>query len=162
MSGKRRFRVFRRGGGLARAGAMQPTQAPAGAPAAGMAPPSGIHRYLMKQRIAAIGQDFDIRNERGQPVFKIDGKVRLVRESLKFRDLQGNELYRLQERVVRVRESFSILRGDQTVARVHNALVDPLRERFQIEIPGGQDMTAMGKIIWAEYTITRGGQRVAQ
>jgi uncharacterized protein YxjI len=116
----------------------------------------------MQQRIAAIGQDFDIRNERGQPVFKIDGKVRLVRESLKFRDLQGNELYRLQERVIRVRESFSILRGDQVVARVHNALVDPLRERFQIEIPGGQDMTAMGKIIWAEYTITRGGQRVAQ
>lgn len=152
-----------RGGGLARAGAMRAPQAPTGAAATGMAPPSGIHRYVMKQRIAAIGQDFDICNERGQPVYKIDGKVRLVRESLKFRDLQGNELYRLQERVIRVRESFSILRGDQTVARVHNALVDPLRERFQIEIPGGHEMTAMGKIIWAEYTITRGGkQQVAK
>jgi len=69
----------------------------------------------MQQRIAAIGQDFDIRNERGQPVYKVDGKVRLVRESLKFRDLQGNELYRLQEKVIRVRESFSILRGDQVI-----------------------------------------------
>ena len=60
---------------------------------------------------------------------------------------------------VRVRESFSILRGDQVAARVHNALVDPLRERFQIEIPGGQDMTALGKFIWAEYRITAAGSR---
>jgi uncharacterized protein YxjI len=155
--------MFRQRGGLARPGrSMTAPPAPVTAPADGMAPPTGNHRYLMRQRIAAIGQDFDICNERGQPVFKIDGKVRLVRESLKFRDLQGHELYHLQERVIRVRESFSILRGNQTAARVHNALVDPLRERFQIEIPGGQDMTAMGKIVWAEYTITRGGQPVAR
>jgi uncharacterized protein YxjI len=121
-----------------------------------------MHRYLMQQRIVALGQDFDVRNERGQPVYKIDGKVRIARESLKFRDLHGNELYRLQERLVRVRESFSILRGDQVAARAHNALIDPLRERFQIEIPGGQGMTTLGKVIWAEYRIDRGGQQVAQ
>lgn len=154
--------MFRQRGGMARPGRMQAPQGATAAAGGALAPPAGIHRYLMQQRIAAIGQDFDIRNERGQPVYKIDGKVRLVRESLKFRDLQGNELYRLQEKVIRVRESFSILRGDQVAARVHNALVDPLRERFQIEIPGGQDMTALGKFIWAEYRITRGGQQVAQ
>jgi uncharacterized protein YxjI len=153
--------VFRQRAGLARPGRLGASHG-APAAAAGMAAPSGIHRYLMRQRIAAIGQDFDICNERGEPVFKIDGKVRLVRESLKFRDLQGNELYRLQERVIRIRESFSIMRGDQVAARVHNALVDPLRERFQIEIPGGQNMTALGKIVWAEYRIERGGQQVAQ
>ena len=52
----------------------------AGAPGAtataggALAPPAGIHRYLMQQRIAAIGQDFDIRNERGQPVYKSTAK----------------------------------------------------------------------------------------
>ncbi len=154
--------MFRQRAGLARPGKPPAPQATTATAAGAVAPSAGMHRYLMRQRIVALGQDFDICNERGQPVFKIDGKVRLVRESLKFRDLQGHELYRLQEKLIRVRESFSILRGDQVVARVHNALVDPLRERFQIEIPGGQDMTALGKFIWAEYRITRGGQQVAQ
>ena len=47
---------------------MQAPQAPQAPPAAaaGVTPPTGIHRYLMQQRIVAIGQDFDIRNERGE------------------------------------------------------------------------------------------------
>jgi uncharacterized protein YxjI len=117
----------------------------------------------MRQRIFALGQDFNINNAAGQPVFKIDGKVRLIKEALKFRDMQGNLLYKLDEKVLRIRESFNILRPDgQIAARVHNAIIDPLRERFTIEIPGGQDMTTMGKVIWAQYDITRGGRPVAK
>ena len=46
----------------------------------------------MRQRMFALGQDFTINNAAGQPVFKIHGKVRMIKESLKFRDLQGNVL----------------------------------------------------------------------
>jgi uncharacterized protein YxjI len=63
----------------------------------------------MRQCVFAIGQDFYINNAAGQPCFKIDGKVRLVKESLKFRDMQGNLLYKLDEKVLRIRESFDIL-----------------------------------------------------
>jgi uncharacterized protein YxjI len=89
--------------------------------------------------------------------------VRLVKESLKFRDMQGNLLYKLDEKVLRIRESFNILKPDgQVAARVHNAIFDPLRERFTIEIPGGEDMMTMGKVIWAQYDILRNGQPVAK
>ena len=55
------------------------------------------------------------------------------------------------------------LRPDgQLVAKVHNAIVDPLRERFTIEIPGGEDMTTMGKVIWAQYDVLRKQQQVAK
>jgi uncharacterized protein YxjI len=138
-----------------------PTAQPAGG--AGMQPPPGVNRYLMRQRVFALGQDFFINNAAGQPVFKIDGKVRLVKESLKFRDMQGNLLYQLDERVIRIRESFDILDANgRSAAKVHNAIVDPLRERFTIEIPGGQNMTTMGKVIWAQYDVLRNGQPVAK
>jgi uncharacterized protein YxjI len=136
---------------------------PMAAPAAGPQTPAGINRYLMRQRIMALGQDFYINNAAGQPVYKIDGKVRLVKESLKFRDMQGNLLYQLDERVIRIRESFDILKPDgQVAAKVHNAIFDPLRERFTIEIPGGEDLTTMGKVIWAQYDILRNGQPVGK
>jgi uncharacterized protein YxjI len=137
--------------------------APTAQPAAPTQTPTGVNRYLMRQRVFAIGQDFYINNAAGQPMFKIDGKVRLVKESLKFRDMQGNLRYKLQEKLLRIRESFDILKPDGSLAaRVHNALLDPLRERFSIEIPGGQNLTTLGKVIWAQYDILRDRQPVAR
>ena len=155
--------MLRRGGGLAKPrGMISPMTAPAQA-AAGPQTPTGVNRYIMRQRMVALGQDFHINNAAGQPAFKIDGKVRLVKESLKFRDMQGNLLYKLDEKVLRIRESFNILKPDgQVAARVHNAIFDPLRERFTIEIPGGEDMMTMGKVIWAQYDVLRNGQPVAK
>jgi uncharacterized protein YxjI len=151
--------MLRRGGGLARPrGMISPMAAPGGPQT-----PGGVNRYIMRQRIMAIGQDFNINNAAGQPVFKIHGKVRLIKEALKFSDMQGNVLYKLDEKVLRIRESFNILNAnDQVVAKVHNAIIDPLRERFTIEIPGGQNMTTMGKVLWAQYDIQRGQQQVAK
>ena len=155
--------MFRRGGGLARPGGMiKPMTTPA-QPASGPQAPAGVNRYLMRQRLFAIGQDFYINDAAGQPRFKIDGKVRLVKESLKFRDMQGNLVYKLDEKVIRIRESFDILNAKgQVVAKVHNAIFDPLRERFTIEIPGGENMLTMGKVIWAQYDIMRGQRQVAK
>jgi uncharacterized protein YxjI len=147
-------------GGVGRRGT---AAAPAPAPAAGPTPGGDPgHTYMMRQKTFAFGDDYLVVNAQRQPCFKIDGKVRLVKESLVLRDMQGKELYRLSEKVIRVRESFDIVRAEAVVARVHNAIVDPLRERFDIEIPGGENMTARGKIIWAEYSLTRGTKPVAQ
>ncbi len=98
--------MLRRGGGLARTSRMIGPATAAGGSTTRTQPPGGVNRYIMRQRIFALGQDFTINNAAGQPVFKIDGKVRLVKESLKFRDLPGNLLYKLDERVIRIREIF--------------------------------------------------------
>jgi uncharacterized protein YxjI len=155
--------MLRRGGGLARPGGMIKPMAPAGQPAAGPQTPAGVNRYIMRQRLMAFGQDFNINNAAGQPCFKIDGKMRMVKESLKFRDMQGNLLYKLDEKVLRIRESFDILYPDgRLAAKVHNAIIDPLREKFTIEIPGKESMLTRGKVMWAQYDILRGGQQVGK
>lgn len=156
--------MFRRGGGLARPGSMiQPMAAPAAQPGAGPQTPTGVNRYIMRQRMFALGQDFEIKNASGQAVYKIHGKVRIIKEALKFYDMQGNMLYKLDEKVIRIRESFNILKPDGTLAaKVHNAIFDPLRERFTIEIPGGENMLTKGKVIWAQYDIQRAGKLVAR
>ncbi len=156
--------MFRRGGGFARPGSMiSPMTTPSAQPGAGPQTPAGVNRYIMRQRIFALGQDFNINNAAGQPVFLIKGKVRLVKESLKFCDMQGNLLYKLDEKVLRIRESFDILKPDGSLAaKVHNAIIDPLRERFTIELPGGQNMVTMGKVLWAQYDILRNQQQVAK
>ena len=47
-------------------------------------PGGGGNRYEMRQKMVAIGDDFWIENDRGQKVFKVDGKALRVRQTLKF------------------------------------------------------------------------------
>ncbi len=126
--------MFRRGGGFARPGSMiTPMAAPVAQPAPGVQPSQGINRFIMRQRMVAMGQDFDIKNASGQPVYIIKGKVSVIKEALKFYDNQGNLLYKLDEKVLRICEPFDILKADSSLAaKVHNDIIDPLREKFII------------------------------
>ena len=114
----------------------------------------GDHRYKMRQKIAAIGDDFWIENGRGERVYKIDGKALRVRQTLIFEDRNGNELLKIQERMLRIKDSMEIEdpQGNK-VAMVKKALITPLRERYSVDIPGAQDLEVQGNLLDHEYRI---------
>jgi uncharacterized protein YxjI len=116
----------------------------------------------LRQKLVSIGDDFRITDQDGNLAYLVDGKALRVRSTLRFLDPDGTELYRLQEKVLRVRDSMSIHRPDGSVAaRVHNALLPPLRDRWTVEVPGGEALHAVGNIVNHEYRIRRGGDPVA-
>jgi uncharacterized protein YxjI len=120
-------------------------------------------RYQMRQRILSIGDDYDIENDRGERVFKLDGKALRVRRTILFKDADGRELCKIQERMLHVRDSMEIEGPDgNRIAMVHKAMITPLRERWIIDVEGAQDMHAQGNIVDHEYTIERDGARVAE
>lgn len=122
----------------------------------------GGTRYQMRQRMFAIGDDFFIEDDNGRRAFKVDGKALRVRSTLLFEDSNGRELYKIQEKMVRVRDTMDIENANgQVVAKVHNALITPLRDRWQINIPGGNDLSTQGNILNHEYRIESGRQTVA-
>ena len=61
-----------------------------------------------------------------------------------------------------VRDTMEIERDGKTVATVKKALVSPLRDRFSIDVEGGEDMEAKGNIVDHEYKIERDGDKVAE
>src|SRR5215469_16805698 len=98
-------------------------------------------RYQMRQRLVSIGDDFYIQNERGERAFKVDGKALRIRQTLLFEDPQGHELCTIQERMMRVRDSMEIEGpGGERLAMVKKALITPLRERWSVDMAGGQDL----------------------
>jgi uncharacterized protein YxjI len=136
--------------------------APVAAPAAA-APASGPERYKVRQQMIAIGNDFWIENERGQKLFKVDGKALRLRATLLFQDARGQDLYKIQTKVARVRDTMAIEDASgRTAFRVHNALITPLRDRWAIDVPGGQDLTAQGNILQHQFRIERGRGQMAQ
>lgn len=119
-------------------------------------------RYQMKQKLVSIGDDYYIENEHGQRVFKVDGKVLRVRNTLEFEDLQGRELATIQEKMLRVKDTMDIERGGRVVASVKKALITPLRERYTVNLHGGPDLDVQGNILDHEYRIERGREQVAE
>jgi uncharacterized protein YxjI len=111
-------------------------------------------RYLLREKLLSIGDDFWIENDQGERIFYVDAKVLRVRDTVLIKDRTGNELVKLQKRLLRARNTMAIDRGGDTVARVKKAIIAPLRDRFTIELAGGGSLEAQGNILDHEYQIT--------
>ena len=122
--------------------------------------PEGTH-YTMREKMFAIGDDFWIEKD-GERVFKVNGKALRVRDTLMLESLSGEELFTIQEKKLSVRDKMEIEHDGKTVATIKKALVSPLRDRYSIEVEGGDDMEAKGNIVDHEFEFERGGDKVAE
>ncbi len=118
-------------------------------------------QYRMRQRLFALGEDFDIENAAGQPVLHVDGKLLRIRETFVIQDLQGNEVATIRQKLVALRPSMTISRGGAELATIRKAWISLLSDRFGIEVPGGEDLSVVGDIFDHEYEIRRGDAVVA-
>ncbi|MGZ3610003.1 MAG: LURP-one-related/scramblase family protein [Ktedonobacteraceae bacterium] len=119
--------------------------------------------YQMREKLVSIGDDFWIENNRGERVYKVDGKALRVRQTMIFEDRSGRELAKIQERMLRVKDSMEVEdpSGHQ-IAMVKKALITPLRDRWVVKIKGGPDLEVKGNILDHEYTIGEGRDKVAE
>src|SRR5580765_7146370 len=74
-------------------------------------------------------------------------------------DANGNEVSKIQEKKLTVRDKMTIERGD-TRATVRKRLIG-IRDHYIIEVEGGDDLKAHGNIVDHEYEIERDGDTVA-
>jgi uncharacterized protein YxjI len=118
-------------------------------------------RYVIRERFFRISEDSDITNEAGEPVLQVDGKVLSLHHTLVLRDPAGNEVARVQQKLIALRPTFEITRGGQEVAEVRKQLISPFIDRYTIDIPGPDDLHIMGSLLEHEYTIERQGEVVA-
>jgi uncharacterized protein YxjI len=114
----------------------------------------------MREKLLAIGDDFWIENDLGERAYKVNGKAFRLRQTFVLEDPSGNEVARIQERKLSIRDKIAIERGGDTAATVHKALVG-IRDRFAIEVEHDDDMKAHGNIVDHEYEIERDGDTVA-
>ena len=106
----------------------------------------------MREKLLAIGDDFWIENDQGERAYKVDGKAFRVRQTFVLEDASGEEVARIQERKLSIRDKIAIERGGDTAATVHKALIG-IRDRFAIDIVDGADMKAHGNVLDHEYEI---------
>ena len=119
-------------------------------------------RYKMRQKLISLGEDFTIEDESGRKAFEVDGKVMSLRETFELKDPRGKVVATIRGKFVSIRPKMDVLRNDDVIATITKALFAPFRDKYKVEVAGGEDLRIDGSILDHEYTIERDGKAVGQ
>lgn len=119
-------------------------------------------RYQIREKLFSFGDDFLVRDADGRELYLVDGRAfTLLREKLVIKDMAGNELGFIREKLISLRKSYEIHRGGQHIATVRKDLFNFFRCHFTVDVPGPDDYDAQGNFLDHDYTFRRHGEVVA-
>ena len=118
-------------------------------------------RYVMRQKLLSLADNFTIKNEQEQDVFLVKGKLFSFGDKLSFQDLAGNELVFIDQRLLNWSPTYELWKGKDLLAVVKRELFSFIHHRFTVDVPGPNDLEAEGDFLDHEYTIARGDNVVA-
>jgi uncharacterized protein YxjI len=118
-------------------------------------------RYVLKQKLFSLGDDFYIKDEAERDVYFVDGKAFSFGDQLSFQDLDGNELAFIKQKVFSWGKTYEIVRNGAVAAVVKKELFALFHHRFTVDVPGPDDLEAEGSFTDHEYTFRRGDRTVA-
>lgn len=116
-------------------------------------------RFKMKEKMFSIGDDYWIEDHDGHRAYKVDGKAMRVRDTWHLRDEQGREVASIHEKMMSVRDTMVIEFGGKT-ATLKKALIG-IRERYVVEVEGGDEFKVHGNIVDHEYEIEHDDHKIA-
>jgi uncharacterized protein YxjI len=119
-------------------------------------------RYQMREKLFAIGDDFWVDTDDDRHAFKVNGKALRIRKTFILENASGDELIKIQEKKLSIRDRMELERDGERLATIKKALISPLRHRFAIELDNGTELSAKGNIVDHEYKIERDGDKIAE
>ena len=119
-------------------------------------------QFKLRQRLLAIGDDFDISDANGVAVYKVDDRMFRLRQTWVIETLDGREAITVRRKLIAVRKTAQLLRDGEVIATIRKALIAPLRDTFMIDLEAGGELEAKGNVLDHEYAISRDGTAVAQ
>jgi uncharacterized protein YxjI len=119
-------------------------------------------RYLVREKVFSIGDDFWVTDEHGDKVFLVDGKALRLRETFELKDASGAVAATVRKKLLALRDTMEIERDGTVIATVKKALISPLHHRSVVDLAGGGELEAVGNILDKEFEIRSDGMVLAR
>jgi uncharacterized protein YxjI len=116
-------------------------------------------RYLVRERLFSIKDDFWVTDADGNRAFFVDAKILSLHRALELKDASGRPLATIKHRLLTFTDAMEIEHDGAVVATVHKAVFSPLHHRAHVDLAGGGRLEAVGDIIDKEFEV-RDGDRV--
>lgn len=118
-------------------------------------------RYVIREKFFRLGEDSQITDESGAPVYEVDGKILSLHNTLTVRDMRGEVVATVKRQLLALTPTYTIERPGVEPAQVRKHFINLLGDRFTIDIPGPHDLELDGNLFEHEYRVTRDGAVVA-
>ena len=118
-------------------------------------------RYTVREKFFRVGQDNDINDENGNPVFRVDGKALSLRNLMIVKDLQGNEVARVHRKLASWMPRYEMDLTGSGTAVLQRKLSNPFRPKWSVTVPGQAEMQLTGNLTGHDFTMQRDGSMVA-
>ncbi|MFJ9519377.1 LURP-one-related/scramblase family protein [Kitasatospora sp. NPDC101801] len=120
-------------------------------------------KYVVRERLFTVGDDYWIEDEDGAKAFLVDAKVLRLRDTFELKDPQGRLVAVIKEKALTVRDAMKIENsGGDVIATVRKKLFTPFRDKFHVELADGGELEIHGNLIDKEYRIEAHGDTVAE
>ncbi|MEU0835006.1 LURP-one-related/scramblase family protein [Streptomyces sp. NPDC056231] len=119
-------------------------------------------RFLVRERLFAVGDDYWIEDADGRKVFLVDGKAMRVRDTFELKDAQGRVLVEIRQKLLSLRDTMLIERDGEQLARVKRKRLSLLRNHYRVTLVDGTELDVSGKILDREFAIDYDGELLAQ
>lgn len=118
-------------------------------------------RYILKQKILAFGDDFEVQDEHGRRAFFFDSKVGGFTRKIVVYGSNGEQVAIIRKKLLTFRPTFILYRDNREVARIYKKLLS-FRRSFVIDVPGPNDITVVGRFSEHSYNFYRDGREIAE
>ncbi|MCX4730992.1 LURP-one-related/scramblase family protein [Streptomyces sp. NPDC051658] len=119
-------------------------------------------RFLVRERLFAVGDDYWIEDTDGRKVFLVDGKAMRVRDTFELKDAQGRILVEIRQKLLSLRDTMLIERDGEQLARIKRKRLSLLRNHYRVTLVDGTELDVSGKILDREFAIDYDGELLAQ
>ncbi|MFE7706568.1 LURP-one-related/scramblase family protein [Streptomyces sp. NPDC057486] len=119
-------------------------------------------RFLVRERLFAVGDDYWIEDADGRKIFLVDGKAMRVRDTFELKDAQGRTLVEIRQKLLSLRDTMLIERDGEQLARVKRKRLSLLRNHYRVTLVDGTELDVSGKILDREFAIDYDGELLAQ
>ncbi|MEV2210757.1 LURP-one-related family protein [Streptomyces sp. NPDC050997] len=119
-------------------------------------------RFLVRDRLLGIGDDYWIEDDHGNKVFLVDGKAMRLRDTFELKDTQGRVLIDIHEKVFALRDTMVIEREGEQLARITRKRLSLLRNHYRVSLADGStELDVSGKILDREFAVEYDGELIA-
>ncbi|MFI1014622.1 LURP-one-related/scramblase family protein [Streptomyces sp. NPDC020965] len=118
-------------------------------------------KYLVRDKLFAIGDDYWIEDERGRHAFLVDGKALRLRDTLELKDPTGLVLITLRKKLLSLRDTMTIERDEATLATIRRKRLSLLRNHYRVTLVEGTELDVSGRLLDREFVIEYEGELLA-
>ncbi|GHI06310.1 hypothetical protein AQI88_18380 [Streptomyces cellostaticus] len=118
-------------------------------------------RFLVRDRLLGIGDDYWIEDEHGRKVFLVDGKAMRLRDTFELKDTQGRVLVDIHQKMFALRDTMVIERDGEGLATIKRKRLSLLRNHYRVSLVDGTELDVSGKILDHEFAIEYDGELLA-